>query len=158
MKKTLCFCMVFFLLMSGVCNGAIVLDDGLVLQDGKERIEMKVGERVYLKVQSSIWKYPLLRNLEFSSKNPLVAYADTYGWIHAQAVGRTVISVWNDRGANGTIEVIVRGKKEIPTWLTALIFALFFLFLTMFLMPWKFVVLNEILNQKLCRLTKYFLF
>lgn len=157
MKKTLCFCIIFLLLI-GVCNGAIILDDGLVLQDGKDRIEMKVGERVYLKVQSSIWKYPLLQNLEFSSKNPLVAYADTYGWIHAQAVGRTVISVWNDRGANGTIEVIVRGKKALPTWVTVLIFALFFFFLAMFLMPCKFVVLNENLNQKLCRLTKYFLF
>ncbi len=157
MRKMLCFCLMTLVFIC-FCRAAIILDDGLILQDGSERIEMKVGQRVYLKVQHSIWKYPMLKNLEFSSKNPLVAYADTYGWIHAQAVGRTVISVWNDQGANGTIEVIVRGKEMVSPWIIMVIFALFLISVGLFLMPKKFVVLNEFFHQILCRLNKYFRF
>ncbi len=157
MRRALLFCLIV-LALPCFCNAAIILDDGLILQDGQKRIEMKVGQRVYLKVQHSIWKYPMLKNLEFSSKNPLVAYADTYGWIHAQAVGRTVISVWNDRGANGTIEVIVRGKKTPPIWITIGLFLLFLLAVFALFAPQKFVVLNEFFNQKLCRLNKDFRF
>ena len=157
MKKILFFC-TLLMLFTCVCRGGIILDDGLILQDGQDRIEMRVGERVYLKVQHSIWKYPMLKNLEFSSKNPLVAYADTYGWIHAQSAGRTVISVWNDKGANGTIEVVVRGKTVAPTWVSVGVFILLLVALAVFFMPQKFVVLNEIFHQKLCRLNKYFLF
>lgn len=124
MYRTLLFCLLL-MLFGGACNGAVVLDDGLVLQNGEERIEMRAGEKVYLKVQHSIWKYPVLKNLEYSSLHPLVAYADTYGWIHAQFPGRTVISVWNDAGDNGTIEVIVRGRGKTPAWvLCCLLFLL----------------------------------
>lgn len=157
MKKMLCFCLMMIVFTCG-CRAAIILDDGLILQDGNKRIEMKVGQRTYLKVQHSVWKYPMLKNLEFSSKNPLVAYADTYGWIHAQAVGRTVISVWNDQGANGTIEVIVRGKETAPTWVIVVVFAVFLISVGLFLMPEKFVVLNEFFCENLCRLNKYFCF
>ncbi len=151
----LCFCLVM-LIFSCFCRAGIVLNDGLVLQGGQERIEMKAGQKIYLKVQHSIWKYPMLKNLEFSSKNPLVAYVDTYGWVHAQAAGRTVISVWNDQGANATIEIIVRGKETLPTWLLIAIFLLFLTSAGAFFMPQKFVVLNEFFYQKLCRLNKYF--
>ena len=115
MRKLLSLC-IALVLFSCACSAEVILDDGLVLQGGEERIVMRVGEKVYLKAQHSVWKYPVLRNLEFSSKNPLVAYADTYGWIHAQSTGRTVISVWNDAGANGTIEVIVRSRARAPIW------------------------------------------
>ena len=112
MRRVLICCAVL-ILFSVVCSGEIILNDGLVLQGGAERIEMRVGEKVYLRVHHSVWKYPVLRGLEFSSKNPVVAYADTYGWIHAQKSGRTVISAWNDAGDNGTIEVIVKGRASV---------------------------------------------
>ena len=115
MKKVLIFCMLSTLL-SGICWGEIILDDGLVLQGGQEQIEMHIGERTYLRIQHSVWKYPVLKNLEFSSKKPWVASIDNYGWVNAQSTGRTVISVWNDEGENGTIEVIVRARQRAPTW------------------------------------------
>lgn len=111
--RSVLICGMILILLSGVCKGAIILDDGLVLQGGEEKIEMWVGEKIYLRVQHSIWKYPVLHGLEFSSKNPLVAYVDTYGWIHAQKAGRTVISVWNKAGDNGTVEVIVKRRASV---------------------------------------------
>ena len=91
---------------------AIVLDDGLLLQGGEEQLILQAGDKVYLRVQNSIWKYPMLRGLEFSSQYPHIAYVDRYGWVHALSPGRTVISVWNEGGDNGTIEILVeRGSK-----------------------------------------------
>ncbi len=137
MKRLIVVCLLLVLL-SGVCYGAVILDDGLVLQGGRERIVMRVGEKVYLRVQHSIWKYPVLRNLEFSSKNPLVAYADTYGWIHAQSAGRTVISVWNDVGANGTVEVVVRGRARAPSWVLYILLILLAGALSVFFLAKRF--------------------
>ena len=122
--KTLILTCLLLICFSCVCSGGVVLDDGLVLQGGAESIEMRVGERVYLKIQDSIWKYPVVRDLEFSSSKPWVAYADDYGWIHAESAGRTVISVWNDSGANGTVEVIVHRGVRAPLWAVKVVFVL----------------------------------
>ena len=130
--KTLIFLCIVMMGLCCVCGGAVILDDGLVLQGGEEFIEMQVGEKVYLRVQDSIWKYPVLHNLEFSSKKPWVAYVDTYQWIHSGLPGRTVISVWDDEGANGTIEVIVRGRSKAPLWVILTVFVLFLCALTAF--------------------------
>lgn len=92
---------------------SIVMDDGLLLQGGEEQLTLQAGDKVYLKVQNYIWKYPVLRNLEFSSQYPHIAYVDRYGWIHAISPGRTVISVWNENGDNGTIEILVEGGNEV---------------------------------------------
>ena len=99
-------------------SGGIILDEGLLLADGKERIVMDPGDKVYLKIQDAIWKYPVFRGLEFGSKRPQVAYVDRYGWIHALTPGRTMISVWNAKGDNGTVEIVVRGKGKLAVGTT----------------------------------------
>ena len=123
MRILVCLLMICFSCMLG---GGVILDDGLILQGGTERVEMRVGQRVYLKAQTAVWKYPVLKGLKFSSQKPWVAYVDTYGWIRAETAGKTVISVWNDSGANGTIEVIVRGRARERLRLIPVAFILLF--------------------------------
>ncbi len=107
-------------------SAGIILDDGLVLQGGAEKITMESGEKVYLRAQNSIWGYTVLHGLEYSSRSPSVAYVDRYGWIHAMLPGRTVISVWNERGDNGTIIVLVEGKRKFSWtgWMVILLLLL----------------------------------
>ena len=109
--------LVVLMMLLFVCRAeaAIILDSGLVLEDGAERIVMQSGEKKYLKIRDSIWNMPVYKNLEFSSKYPSVAMVDARGFVRAMLPGRTVISVWNDVGDNGTIEVFVEGNRKFSS-------------------------------------------
>lgn len=123
MQRLLCLLLLLCFWCFSVSAG-IILDDGLLLQGGAEEIVMRSGEKVYLRAQNSIWGYSVLQGLEYSSKHPSVAYVDRYGWIHAMLPGRTVISVWNDEGDNGTITVLVEGNSKMSGigWIAILLF------------------------------------
>ena len=109
--------LVVLMMLLFVCRAeaAIILESGLVLEDGAERIVMQPGEKKYLKIRDSIWNMPVYKNLEFSSKYPSVAMVDARGFVRAMLPGRTVISVWNDVGDNGTIEVFVEGNRKFSS-------------------------------------------
>ena len=109
--------LVVLMMLLFVCRAeaAIILESGLVLEDGAERIVMQPGEKKYLKIRDSIWNMPVYKNLEFSSKYPSVATVDARGFVRAMLPGRTVISVWNDVGDNGTIEVFVEGNRKFSS-------------------------------------------
>lgn len=113
--------LVLTVLLGGMSHrdAGVFIDNGLVLQDGAERIVLQPGEKCYLRAEHSFWKYPVTRGLEYSSKCPSVATVDGRGIIRALLPGRTVISVWNREGDNGTIEVIVQEKRKFSrvSWL-----------------------------------------
>lgn len=118
MLRALIIC-IMLLLGVGSAGAEVMIDSGLVLQDGAEQIVMQPGDKVFLRTKNFIWNYPVTKDLEYSSKHPSIACVDSRGLIRALLPGRTVISVWNKAGDNGTIEVIVEEKRKfsVPGWL-----------------------------------------
>ena len=117
MLRALIVC-IMLLIGVGSASAEVIIDSGLVLQDGAEQIVMQPGDKVFLRAKNFIWNYPVTKGLEYSSKHPSVACVDSRGLIRALLPGRTVISVWNEAGDNGTIEVIVEEKRKLsgPGW------------------------------------------
>ncbi len=113
MKNLWMLALVLFCVFSA--SGAVIINSGLDLCGGVEEVELVSGERLFLSARHSIFKYPILKGLSYSSQHPSVAYVDRYGWIHALFPGKTVISVWNETGDNGTITVIVKNGRKLPS-------------------------------------------
>ena len=113
--------MILLVVLSGTSaqRVGVFVDNGLILQDGAEQIEMSPGDKIYLRARHSFWNLPITKDLEYSSKYPAVASVDARGMVRAMLPGRTVISVWNDAGDNGTIVIIVRESRKFSaiSWL-----------------------------------------
>ena len=102
----------------------ILINSGLDLQGGIEQLVMQPGEKLYLKATHSVWRFPVVKGLEYSSKYPQIACVDQHGLVRALLPGRTVISVWNAAGDNGTIEIIVTENRKLSLGAWALLGAL----------------------------------
>lgn len=85
----------------------------LKIENGRESIVMKTGEKRRLHVSSPLTGLPVCKDLRFSSRNIFVAVVDRSGIVRAGMCGRTYITVTDSKGRTDSILIIVeRGKKS----------------------------------------------
>lgn len=130
MKKVICFIMVFALFITPAV-ARIIINGGLQIEGGKNEITLKSGQKRYLNISDSYWKYPVLRGLSYASEKASVAWVDRHGWVHASLPGSTKIYIGSKDGNAGIITVHVTGKNKISR---SGVLALFVFFLTCLLL------------------------
>ena len=114
MKKTLIIMIIILHFLTPRLYGAIG-SKGLILQSGASTIELQKGDKIHLTVQDGWSKRIKLKGLTFMSKNSMIASVEKHsGIIHANSIGRTIISVVDEDGDAGIIEIIVtKNSKKI---------------------------------------------
>ncbi len=117
--------MAAILLLSVPAYAKIIINEGLVLQDGASKITLYPGQKTALHAKDSFWNTPRYKNMRYASANPSVAWVDKRGILHGSLPGQTVIYVSESDGNSGTINVIVTGKRKIPRISWMILFTLF---------------------------------
>lgn len=131
MKKVICFIVIFGLFITPVF-ARIIVSGGLQIEGGKSEITLKSGQKKYLYVSNSYWKYPIFRGLTYASEKASVAWVDRHGWVHASLPGSTKIYIGHKDGNAGSITVHVDGKSKISRSAFLVLFVIFLASLLLF--------------------------
>lgn len=112
-----------------ICASAgVIMNDGLQLQGGKDKIVMRSGQRITLRVRNSVWHYPIWHGLHFASEHPSVVRVDGFGRAEAGLPGDSMITVWNNRGQSDTVMISVTGNAKLSRSAQIIIIVLFVAF------------------------------
>ena len=113
MRKTLLIVFLLITCLAWPVSAKIVIDEGLVLQNGQTSISMESGQKLYLHTKDDFWRTPRYKKMSYASQNPSIAWVDRYGYIHAQLPGKTVIYARDRTGSAGNIIVEVHSKRKV---------------------------------------------
>lgn len=134
MKKIVLFIILFLVLLCPTADAALG-SYGLIVEGGKEEIQLQKGEKEWLFVQNGFTKLPCFKGLTFFSDNTIVATVGLHsGLLRANSYGTANIHVTDENGENGVIQVnvtVISEKPSILYFFLIIIPLLIFLFLIM---------------------------
>ena len=122
MKRFLLFFLCFTLLLAP-CADAAIGSKGLIISEGKTQIVMKKGERKWIYVRDGYTKLPVIKGVCYYSDNTYVATIGLHsGILRANAIGKATITVSNNQGDCGVLQVkVVGAQKASPFFLLLLL-------------------------------------
>lgn len=126
LKKYIAAVFVFVFVSALTCDSYAFKNYGryLKIENDRESIVMKTGEKRRLHVSSPLTQLPVYKDLRFSSRNIFVAVVDRSGVVRAGMCGRTYITVTDSKGRTDSILIIVeRGKNSAFPAVFVIIFA-----------------------------------
>ncbi|MBQ7971054.1 MAG: Ig-like domain-containing protein, partial [Clostridia bacterium] len=132
MKKLLTLIIVVLLSFSFPTSAAIG-SKGLILENGKDLLVLKKGQKEYLNVQDGLTKLFLFKEISYYSDNTIVATVGLHsGILRANNIGTATITAISKSGDAGQIKIkVVAPKKSfyLPFFFFVSFSALFLWFL-----------------------------
>ena len=117
--------LIFFLLFAPSADAELG-SWGLIVGNGEEEITMEKGSKKLLFIRDGMTGLPKVRGLTFFSDNTIVARVGLHtGILSAESYGTANISVTDEVGENGIVQVKVISAKKLPLPFFILIILLF---------------------------------
>ncbi len=137
MKIRLIILTILILLISPKADAALG-SWGLIVEGGKEQLVMEKGEKKWLFIQDGLTHLPVFNGLTFFSDNTVVAKVGLHtGLVTANFYGTANISVTDESGENGIIQIKVKTNNNKASPLSLLIVLLSFSFILYFIIKIK---------------------
>lgn len=114
MKKSVILIIIFIILICPYTYAELG-SLGLIVEGGKEELIMEKGEKEWLLIQNGFTRLPVFKGLTFFSDNTVVATVGLHtGQVTANHYGTANISVTDEAGENGIIQIkVVSGKENL---------------------------------------------